>query len=354
MRSSQPFLQACARQPASHVPVWYMRQAGRYQPEYRKIREKYSLLDICKNPELCLEVTKLPVTQLGVDAAILFSDIMVPIGPMGMNFEIRENVGPVVETPIRSAADVDRLRVFNPDEDLPHVLKSISLIRDNVDVPLIGFAGAPFTLASYMIEGRPSRDYVKTKQLMWGNTPVWQALMDKLADVIIVYLKAQVKAGAAAVQIFDSWIGSLGPEDYRTYVLPTMQRIFQSLQETNVPLIYFGVHTGELLASFTETGASVIGVDWKVPIPAARERIGRNFAIQGNLDPAMLFAPWPEIERRTRTILDDGMADDGFIFNLGHGVIHHQPTVEVETLRRLTEFIHEYSTDCLRLRRNSQ
>jgi uroporphyrinogen decarboxylase len=348
-----PFLQACLRQPAHHVPVWYMRQAGRYQPEYRKIREKYSLLDICKIPELCLEVTKLPVTQLGVDAAILFSDIMVPIGPMGMQFEIQENVGPVVDHPIVNAADVDRLRVFNPAEDLPHVLESISLIRDNIDVPLIGFAGAPFTLASYMIEGRPSRNYIKTKRMMWGNTPLWNALMDKLAEVIITYLNAQVKAGAAALQIFDSWIGSLGPEDYRVYVLPTMQKIFAGLQDTGVPLIYFGVNTGELLQTFTETGASVIGVDWRVPIASARERIGYDFALQGNLDPAMLFAPWPEIERRTKAILDEGIASgNGFIFNLGHGVIHNNPTVEVETLRRLTEFVHEYSSMVLGHRRN--
>lgn len=354
MNESQPFLQACRAEPAPHVPVWYMRQAGRYQPEYRKIREKYSLLDICENPELCLEVTKLPVTQLGVDAAILFSDIMVPLAPMGMSFEIRENVGPVVEHPIRCSSDVERLRVFDPAEDLAHVLKSISLIRDNIDVPLIGFTGAPFTLASYMIEGKPSRDYVKTKQLMWGNTPLWQLLMDKLADVIIVYLTAQVQAGAAAVQIFDSWVGSLGPEDYRTYVLPTMQRIFRALKDTGVPMIYFGVNTGELLQTFTETGASVIGVDWRVPIDAARQRIGGDFTIQGNIDPAMLFAPWPEIERRTRTILDAGMAHDGFIFNLGHGVIHHNPTVEVETLRKLTAFVHEYSADCLQQRRTPQ
>lgn len=299
-----------------------------------------------------MEVTKLPVTQLGVDAAILFSDIMVPIAPMGINFEIRENVGPVVESPIRTEADVERLRVFNPREDLPHVLKSISLIRENIDVPLIGFAGAPYTLASYIIEGKPSRDYVKTKQMMWGNPNLWFQLMDKLADVIVAYLQAQVEAGAQAVQIFDSWIGSLGPEDYRHYVLPAMKKIFNGLSTAGVPLIYFGVNTGELLATFTETGATVIGIDWRVPLHAARERIPSSFPIQGNLDPAMLFAPWPAIEQRTREILDAGMEHDGFIFNLGHGVIHHQPPVEVATLQRLTAFVHEYSADCLRQRRN--
>ncbi|CAM3734370.1 uroporphyrinogen decarboxylase [Alicyclobacillus pomorum] len=345
------FLNACRRQPVTHTPVWYMRQAGRYQPEYRKIREKYSLIEICQIPELCVQVTKLPVDQLGVDAAILFSDIMVPVGAMGLAFEIKEHVGPVIENPIRTAADVDRLRVFHPEESLPFVLESIQLLKQNLNVPLIGFSGAPFTLASYMVEGRPSRDYVKTKQLMWSAPDIWRKLMDKLADATIVYLRAQVAAGAAAVQLFDSWVGSLSKEDYLAYVFPTMQKIFGALADLDVPMIYFGKDTAELLVDFTRTGATVIGVDWKIPLAEACRRVGRNFAVQGNLDPVLLFAPWDVIERRARAIVEAGIQHSGFVFNLGHGVTHHNPPVETATLQRLTAFVHEYSAELLRAQR---
>jgi uroporphyrinogen decarboxylase len=351
MTLASTFLAACRRQAVTHTPVWYMRQAGRYQPEYRKIRERYSLVEICKIPELCMEVTKLPVDQLGVDAAILFSDIMIPVGAMGLDFDIQERVGPVVEHPIRTAADVERLRVFDPEESLPYVLESVRLLKENLTVPLIGFSGAPFTLASYMIEGRPSRDYVKTKQMMWSEPALWQKLMDKLADVIIVYLTAQVKAGAAAVQLFDSWVGALSPEDFRTYLLPTMRRIFSALSRLDVPMIYFGKDTGELLSDFRETGATVISVDWKVPLAAACKRIGPDLAVQGNLDPVLLFAPWPVIEQRARAIIDAGLQHSGFIFNLGHGVTHHNPPIETATLQRLTQFVHEYSAEQIRARR---
>ncbi|QSO52527.1 uroporphyrinogen decarboxylase [Alicyclobacillus curvatus] len=337
------FLQACAKQPVSHVPVWYMRQAGRYQPEYRAIREKYSLVEICQHPELCFEVTKLPVEQLGVDAAILFSDIMIPIGAMGLDFEIKESVGPIIAHPVRSKADIDKLQVFHPEEKLPHVLETIGLLKHSLSVPLIGFTGAPFTLASYMIEGRPSRNYIRTKQLMWSDKVLWNALLDKLGAMIVRYAKAQVAAGAAAIQLFDSWVGNLSVADYREYILPTMKNIFTELKDTGVPLIYFGVQTGELLTSFAETGATVIGVDWRVPIQDARQRIGYNFAVQGNLDPILLFAPWEALQRRTREILDAAMDKPGFIFNLGHGVTHNDPPVDVDTLRRLTEFVHEYT-----------
>jgi uroporphyrinogen decarboxylase len=351
--SFSQFIEACAKQPVNHIPVWYMRQAGRYQPEYREIRKKHSLLDICRIPELCYEVTKLPVDQLNVDAAILFSDIMVPVGAMGLNFDIQENIGPVVEHPISSLADVDRLRVFDPEESLPYVLDSVRLLKQNLDVPLIGFSGAPYTLAYYMIEGKSpkTRNYLKTKQMMWGQPEIWTALMDKLADAITGYLRAQVAAGAAAVQLFDSWVGSLAPDDFREFVLPTVKKIFTGLQDLGVPLIYFGVDTSELLPAFTETGATVIGIDWRVPIPTAREKIGGDFALQGNLDPALLLAPWPVLEDKARKILDAGMAREGFIFNLGHGVIHTNPPVEIETLRRLTEFVHDYSRDRLAQRR---
>jgi uroporphyrinogen decarboxylase len=338
------FLRACRKEPVDMIPVWYMRQAGRYDADYRRIREKYSLVDICRHPEVCYEVSRMPVDKLGVDAAILFSDIMVPIGAMGLSFEIRENVGPIIDHPVQTAADVSALQLFNPSEKLPHVLETIHLLRDNLSVPLIGFTGAPFTLASYMIEGGPSRDYIRTKQMMAGQTDVWHKLMAKLRDMIITYATAQVKAGAQAIQLFDSWVGSLAPEDFLTYVFPTMKEVFAGLSGLSVPLIYFGVTTGELLASFAETGATVVGVDWRVPISNARKRTGSRVAIQGNLDPAMLYAPWTEIEKRAKSILDEGMESPGFIFNLGHGV---KPTVEIDTLKKLTQFVHDYSEGAL-------
>lgn len=337
---NRTFLDACQRKHTDYTPVWYMRQAGRYQPEYRKIREKYSLLDICKIPELCSEVTQLPVTQLGVDAAILFSDISIPIGAMGKNFDIQENVGPVMEQPIRTEEDVDSLRVFDAAESLPYVLESIQILSQDLTVPLIGFAGAPFTLASYMIEGGPSRDYLRTKGMMWSEPKLWSKLMDKLADMTIGYLRAQVKAGASAVQLFDSWVGALSPADFRQSVQPVMQRIFSALRDLDVPLIYFGVNTGELLEDFAETGATVIGVDWRVPLQAARQRIGPEFAVQGNLDPATLLAPWQVLKTKAQAVLDAAQRQPGHVFNLGHGVIRTTP---VENLQRLTEWIHEYS-----------
>ncbi|MBX5436502.1 MAG: uroporphyrinogen decarboxylase [Alicyclobacillaceae bacterium] len=347
MPDSARFLRACRREPVDQVPVWYMRQAGRYQPEYRKLREQHSLLEICRNPRLCAEVTRLPVEQIGVDAAILFSDITIVFEPMGIRCDIREHVGPVIDNPVRTRADVERLRPLEPAKDLPYVLESVALLRSQLPVPLIGFAGGPFTLASYLVEGGPSRDYVRTKQLMYSDPVTWHRLMDLLADAAARFLAAQVQAGAAAVQVFDSWVGSLAPADFRQAVLPAMQRLFGELQKLSVPLIYFGVATGELLALMGESGATVIGVDWRVPIRTARARIGRPMAIQGNLDPALLFAPWPEIEKRARAILDEGLEEPGFIFNLGHGVIHHQPPVAVSTLQRLTRFVHDYSREQL-------
>lgn len=349
MPLQRTFLDACEGKPVTHTPVWYMRQAGRYQPEYRAIREKYSLVEICQHPELCAEVTLLPVQQLGVDAAILFSDIMVPVGAMGMPFEIREHVGPIVEHPIRSLADIQRLNVFDPAESLPHVLETIRILKKELTVPLIGFAGAPFTLASYMVQGQPDRakNYIRTKQMMWGEPDLWQQLMDKLGDMVVRYAIAQVEAGASAIQLFDSWVGSLSVTDFRQYILPTMKSVFHRLKETGVPLIYFGVNTGDLLPSFAETDASVIGVDWRVPLSVASERVGTGKALQGNLDPALLFGPTETLLDRAARVIDEGMLHPGFVFNLGHGVVHHQPTVEVDTLRRLTEFVHQYSADRL-------
>jgi uroporphyrinogen decarboxylase len=344
MSTSERFLKACRREQVDATPVWFMRQAGRYQPEYRRLRERYALLDICRQPELCCEVTKLPVQQLGVDAAILFSDISLPIGAMGRDFDIEEHVGPVMAEPVRTRRDIEQLQVFHPEESLPYVLETIRLLKRDLKVPLIGFAGAPFTLASYLIEGGPSRDYLMTKRMMWEADDLWTALMDKLAQVTVRYLRAQVEAGADALQLFDSWAGSLSPDDYQEYVLPTMQRIFQDLQDLGVPIIYFGVTTGDLLPLWRQTGATVIGVDWRVPLATARARVGDGVAIQGNLDPALLFAPWPVIERRARAIIDAGLEHSGFIFNLGHGVHRH---TDGATLERLVQFVHEYSQERL-------
>lgn len=347
MTFNDTFLKACYKQEVDRVPVWYMRQAGRYQPEYREIREKYSLLEICKIPELCAEVTLLPVQQLGVDAAILFSDIMVPLGPMGAEYDIVENRGPVLESPFRTAEDVARLRPLSPEEDLPYVLETIRILAKELNVPLIGFTGAPFTLASYMIEGGPSRNYIRTKQFMYSQPDVWRSLMDKLADMIIVYLRAQVEAGAKAVQIFDSWVGALSPQDYLDYVSPTMRRIFSELKDLEAPKIYFGVGAGELLKHWKELDADVIGLDWRVSVADGRARVGERFAIQGNLDPGALLAPWPTLERKAKQIIDQGIEKPGFIFNLGHGIF---PEVPGDMLKRLTDFIHEYSAKAINQR----
>lgn len=338
--STMPFLDACRSRKTSRVPVWYMRQAGRYQPEYREIRKNYSLLEICERPELCAQVTSLPVTQLGVDAAILFSDIMVPVGPMGVKYEIVEGRGPVVAHPLRTRQDVDALHGFDVHDALPYVLETIERVKDRISVPLIGFAGAPFTLASYMIEGGPSRDYLHTKAMMHGEPDMFSNLMAKLSEMVIYYLRAQITAGADAVQVFDSWAGSLSPKDYEMHILPHMQRIFNALSEDEAPSIYFGVGTGELLPLFKTLKANVIGVDWRVSIRAARERVGSSHAIQGNLDPALLLAPFDVLKARTAEILAEGMEKPGFIFNLGHGVF---PAASTDTLRRLTEFVHEFS-----------
>ncbi|RKD25084.1 uroporphyrinogen decarboxylase [Ammoniphilus oxalaticus] len=347
MTFNDTFLKACLKQEVDHTPVWYMRQAGRYQSEYREIRKKYSLLEICKIPELCAEVTILPVQQLGVDAAILFSDIMVPLGPMGVKYDIIENRGPVLETPYRTAEDIASLRALEPEEDLPYVLETIKILARELKVPLIGFTGAPFTLASYIVEGGPSRNYIRTKQLMYSHPEVWTSLMDKLADMIITYLRAQVDAGAKAVQIFDSWVGALSAQDYTKYVYPTMQRIFTELKDLPAPKIYFGVASGELLPLWSEYDTEVIGLDWRVTIPEGRKRVGEKFAIQGNLDPGTLLAPWPVLEEKAKQIIDQGLEKPGFVFNLGHGIF---PEVPGDMLRRLTEFIHEYSASVIKNR----
>ncbi|WP_019004136.1 uroporphyrinogen decarboxylase [Cohnella laeviribosi] len=340
------FLRACRRQPVDRVPVWYMRQAGRYDPDYRKIKEKYSLLEICRQPELAAEVTMMPVRKLGVDAAILYSDIMNPVSSIGIDFDIVKDVGPVIHNPVRSADDVERLKPIDVEGDLSHVLETIRILVRELKVPLITFGGAPFTLASYIVEGRPSKSYMNTKALMYGHPDVWHKLMAKLSDMAAEYLRAHAAAGARAVQLFDSWVGALAPHDFQEYVLPHVERIFDRLSDLDIPKIYFpGVSSGELLPLLGRLDADVIGLDWRVPIAEGRRRTGGKFAVQGNLDPYVLTAPESVLREHARRLLDEGMKEPGFIFNLGHGLF---PDASLDKLRLLTEFVHEYSEQRLK------
>ncbi|OOC62757.1 uroporphyrinogen decarboxylase [Paenibacillus ihbetae] len=346
MTYNDQFIRACRKQDISQVPVWYMRQAGRYDPEYRKIKEKYSLLEICSQPELAAEVTLMPVRKLGVDAAILYSDIMNPVASIGVDFDIVKNIGPVIDQPIRTAADVEKLRPIDVEGDLGHVLETIRILDRELEVPLITFAGAPFTIASYLIEGRPSKNYLRTKELMYSEPKVWFSLMDKLGDMVIAYLRAHVSNGGKAFQLFDSWVGALSPQDFRTFVLPTIERIFAELADLNVPKIYFpGVSSGELLPTLTDLRADVIGLDWRVSISEGRRRLGGKYAVQGNLDPTVLTGPMPLIQQYAKEIIDQGIQEPGFVFNLGHGLF---PEASLEKLRELTSYIHEYSAQALK------
>ncbi|WHX50837.1 uroporphyrinogen decarboxylase [Paenibacillus woosongensis] len=345
MSYNDRFIRACLRQEVDRAPVWYMRQAGRYDPEYRKIKEKYSLLEICLQPELAAEVTLMPVKKLGVDAAILYSDIMNPVASIGIDFDIVKDVGPVIHNPIRTKADIDRLKPIDVENDLSHILKTISILDKELDVPLITFAGAPFTLASYLIEGRPSKNYIRTKSLMYGEPQLWHNLMEKLGDMVITYLRAHIKNGGKAFQVFDSWVGALSSKDFEIYVLPTIKRIFAELRDLDVPKIYFpGVSSGELLPTLPGLEADVIGIDWRVPIREGRLRTGGKYAIQGNLDPLVLTAPMEVIKEYAREIIDQGVESPGFIFNLGHGLF---PEASLDKLRELTEYVHEYSAEVI-------
>lgn len=340
MAFNDTYLKATRGEKTDHTPVWFMRQAGRSQPEYRKIKEKYSLEEITHQPELCAYVTKLPVDQYNVDAAILYKDIVTPLPAIGVDVKIKAGIGPVIDNPIRTMEDISRLGEINPEQDVDYVLKTIKLLtEEQLNVPLIGFSGAPFTLASYMIEGGPSKSYNKTKAMMVSQPQMWFALMDKLADTIIPYVKAQVKAGAKAVQIFDSWVGALNVEDYRIFIKPVMDRIFNELRSEGVPLTIFGVGATHLANEWHNLPVDVVGLDWRLPISEARGR-GLTKPLMGNFDPAYLLADWPVIEERVKNILDMGMQDDGYIFNLGHGVF---PEVNPDTLKRVTSFVHEYS-----------
>lgn len=323
-----------------YTPAWYMRQAGRSQKEYLEIRRKHTLFDITHNPELCAYVTRLPVEQYNNDAAILYKDIMTPLPAIGMDVEMKPGIGPVIDKPIRTKADIERLGTINPVEDIPYVLETIKLLtEEQLKVPLIGFSGAPFTLASYMIEGGPSKNYGKTKAFMYSQPDAWFLLMDKLADMVIPYVKAQIDAGVSAVQVFDSWVGALNSADYRKFIKPVMHRIFSELKKENVPLITFGIHARHLLPEWNDLPVDVIGLDWRTSISEARE-LGVTKVLQGNLDPTILLADWETIETRTKAILDEGMKDGKHVFNLGHGVT---PDIKQDTLKRLTELVHTYS-----------
>lgn len=339
MLKNDRLLRACRRQPVDRVPVWFMRQAGRYQAEYRKIREKYTLMEICEHPDVCAEVTLLPVKQLDVDAAILFSDIMTPLKGMGLRVDIVENVGPVFEEPVRTRQQVAAIRPLVAEEMVPFVLETIRILNRELEVPLLGFAGGPFTLASYMVEGRPTKDYKTVKSLMYSEPEIWAALMEKLSEMVAGYLVDQINAGCHAVQLFDSWVGNLDRSDYDRYVKPYMHRIAKAVKATGAPLIYFGVHTGHLLTSMADVDADVIGVDWKEEIDVAWERIGARHAVQGNLDPVSLFAPSDVLEGKVKEILRRTEGRTGHIFNLGHGVL---PTTPVPALQRVVEIVHSY------------
>jgi uroporphyrinogen decarboxylase len=337
---ASPFLLACRRQPVPYTPVWYMRQAGRALPEYRAIRTGMSMLDACATPDLITEITLQPVRRYGVDAAVFFSDIVVPLRAIGVGIDIKPGVGPVVDHPVRSAADLAALRPLAPD-DVPYITEAITnLAAELGSTPLIGFAGAPFTLASYLVDGGPSKNFEATKALMYSQPDLWADLMRRLADITIAFLQVQVAAGASAVQLFDSWAGSLSADDYRSCVLPHSQRIFDALARSGVPRIHFGVNTGELLGLMGEAGADVVGVDWRVPLDEAVSRVEPGKALQGNLDPAILMAPWEVVEQRAVQVLDRGRTAEGHIFNLGHGVL---PQTDPDVLTRLTELVHTAS-----------
>jgi uroporphyrinogen decarboxylase len=333
-----PFLSACRNQPASRVPVWFMRQAGRSLPEYRALRGAGSILDAVQDPALSVEITLQPVRRYGVDAAILYSDIVVPVAALGFGVEVKQGVGPVVAEPFRDEADLDRLRPLDPDTDCPYVQDTVrGVVAELGDVPLIGFAGAPFTVASYLVEGGPSRTLGTTKALMLGRPDLWARLLDRLADIAIASLRAQVAAGASAIQLFDSWAGKLAPDVYERYVMPASVKVFAALADLGVPAIHFGVDTGELLPLLAQAGADVVGVDWRVPLDEARRRLGPGVAVQGNLDPAVCLAPWPAVEERARDVLARNGGRPGHIFNLGHGVL---PETDPATLERLVELVH--------------
>jgi uroporphyrinogen decarboxylase len=341
MTAAPLLIRALRGETVERAPVWFMRQAGRSLPEYKELRKGGTLLELARTPELCAEITLQPVRRHGVDAAILFSDIVVPLAAVGVDLEIRPGVGPVIAEPIRSAADVRRLRPLEPDEDLPEVAEAVRLLCAQLEVPLVGFAGGPFTLASYLVEGGPSKSQSKTKAMMLSQPALFRELLDRLAAIAAASLRAQVRAGAAAVQVFESWIGFLSVAQYERHVAAPTRALFSEIADLGVPRILFGVGTGHLLEAMAATGPDALGLDWRTPVSEARRRLGPDIALQGNLDPAALLAPWPVLAEEARTVLT-GAPTSGYVFNLGHGVLPETPP---DVPGRLVELVHEHAME---------
>jgi len=337
-----PFLRACYRQPTEYTPIWLMRQAGRYMKEYRALRRKLSFLEMCKDPEIAAKVTLLPIEKFKVDAAIIFSDILLPLEPMGVELEFKKNEGPVFHNSIRELKQIDRLRIIEPEEDLPFLLKAIQIVRQELKgkVPLIGFSGAPFTLVSYIIEGSYSKNYVLTKGVMYKDRSAWDRLMEKISEVSIRYLNAQIRSGVQALQIFDSWVGCLSPTDYEEYVLSYSKKVIEGIDK-GVPVIHFATSSSTLLEQMKRAGGDVIGIDWRVNLDEAWARIGYDVAIQGNLDPVVLLGKPNLIEKEVKRILGEAGGRPGHIFNLGHGIL---PNTPVDNVTALVNMVHEYSS----------
>jgi len=342
MKDDFRFLKACRRQEVDCTPVWMMRQAGRYLPEYRALRKKHSFWEMCKTPELAVEVTLQPLRRLELDAAILFSDILVPLEAMGSAIEFYEGRGPVVEKPIRSAADLEGLTVIEAEAAVPFVMEAIRILRRELEnrAPLIGFSGAPFTLASYLVEGGGSKQYQHVKTLMYSDPDTWHRLMTMITETVISYLAAQIRAGAQVVQLFDSWVGCLGPCDYREYAFPYNRRIFEALREFDVPTIHFANQASTLLDQVVEAGGDIIGVDWRQDLGKAWQTIGYERGIQGNFEPVALFGPISEIRKRVKRIIEQAENRPGHIFNLGHGIL---PTTPIDHARAMIDAVHEFS-----------
>lgn len=338
------FLKACRGETTDVTPIWFMRQAGRYMKAYRDLKEKYTFLEMCKNPELAAEVTLQPLDVLGVDAAIIFADILLPLEPMGTGLEFTAGDGPVIPRPVKGMKDIENLRPINAEEDLGFVGDAIREVRKQISgkMPLIGFAGAPFTLCSYMIEGGKSRDFKDTKLMMFEAPEMWNLLMDKVCTMLIDYLKMQVKAGAQALQIFDSWVGCMSPQDYEKYILPHTKRIISGLKDTGVPVINFSTGTSTLLNIVSKAGGDVVSFDWRINLDDAWDQIGHDRAIQGNLDPVLLFAPIPVIRERVMDVMKRANGRPGHIFNLGHGILQHTP---VDHVKAVVDMVHEYSNE---------
>ena len=338
------FMRAARREPVERTPIWFMRQAGRILPEYRAIRQNYTLLEICRHPELCAEVTLQPVRRLDVDAAVMFADIMLPLMGIGIELELVDSVGPVIKHPIQNMADLEAVRPIEPENDVPFILEAVGIVKRELAgrIPLIGFCGAPFTLASYLIEGKPTREFIKTKAMMYGEPEVWHGLMDRLTNNMITYLNAKVDAGADALQLFDSWVGCLNPRDYATYVEPYTRRIFDGLKHRNLPFIHFGTNTATLLDRMKDDGGTVISVDWRIPLDVAWEKFGYHLGIQGNLDPAVLLGPKDVIEEQATDVLCRAGGRPGHIFNLGHGIHFDTP---LDNVLHLVDFVKKFKVE---------